>query len=151
MGKMKVVLKADVKGTGKKGDVVNVADGYARNFLLAKGLAIQASEQALNDIKNVKLAQEHHAKELKEAAEKAALKINEKSVQITAKAGQGGKLFGSITAKEIAAEIEKIYGEHIDKKKINLASEIKSFGTFTAEIKLHPGVAAKVYVVVSEA
>ena len=147
---MKVVLKADVHGSGKKGDVVNVADGYARNFLIKKGLAVEASAQALNDIKNAKLAQEHHQQELHDAAEATAKKLNEKTVKLTAKAGAGGKLFGSITAKEIAAEIEKVYGEKVDKKKMSLESEIKGFGTFTAEIKLHPGISAKVYVVVSE-
>lgn len=147
---MKVVLKADVHGSGKKGDIVNVADGYARNFLIKKGLAVEASAQALNDIKNAKLAQEHHLQEQRAAAEAAAKKLNEKTVKILAKAGQGGKLFGSVTAKEIAAEIEKTYGETVDKKKISLESDIKSFGTFTAEVKLFQGVMAKVYVVVSE-
>lgn len=147
---MKVVLKQDVRGTGKKGDVVNVADGYARNFLIVRGLAVEASAQALNDIKNANLAKEHHARELREQAEAAAKKLNEKTVKITAKAGQGGKLFGSITSKEIAAEIEKTLGESVDKKKINLESDIKGFGTFTAEVKLHTGISAKVHVVVSE-
>lgn len=147
---MKVVLREDVHGSGKKGDVVNVADGYAKNFLIKKGLAVEASAQALNDIKNAKLAQEHHQKELHDAAEATAKKLNEKTVKLTAKAGAGGKLFGSITAKEIAAEIEKVYGETVDKKKISLESEIKGFGTFTAEVKLHPGISAKIYVVVSE-
>lgn len=147
---MKVVLKQDVRGTGKKGDIVNVADGYARNFLLVRGLAVEASAQALNDIKNARLAQEHHAQQLREQAEQTAKKLNEKTVKITARAGQGGKLFGSITSKEIASEIEKAFGESVDKKKISLENDIKGFGTFTAEIKLHPGVSAKVYVVVSE-
>lgn len=147
---MKVVLKQDVRGTGKKGDIVNVADGYARNFLIVRGLAVEASAQALNDIKNARLAQEHHAQQLREQAEDTAKKLNEKTIRITAKAGQGGKLFGSITSKEIASEIEKAFGESVDKKKISLENDIKGFGTFTAEIKLHPGVSAKVYVVVSE-
>lgn len=147
---MKVVLKQDVRGTGKKGDIVNVADGYARNFLIVRGLAVEASTQALNDIKNAKLAQEHHAQQLREQAESTAKKLNEKTVKLVAKAGQGGKLFGSITSKEIASEIEKVFGESVDKKKISLENDIKGFGTFTAEIKLHPGVSAKVYVVVSE-
>ncbi|MCI8442338.1 MAG: 50S ribosomal protein L9 [Provencibacterium sp.] len=147
---MKVVLKQDVRGTGKKGDIVNVADGYARNFLIVRGLAVEASAQALNDIKNARLAQEHHAQQLREQAQETAKKLNEKTIKITAKAGQGGKLFGSITSKEIAAEIEKVFGESVDKKKISLENDIKGFGTFTAEIKLHPGVSAKIYIVVSE-
>lgn len=147
---MKVVLKADIKGTGKKGDIVNVADGYGRNYLLARGLAVEANAKALNDIKNIRLAQEHHAQEQLDAAKAAAAKMDGKTIRLTARAGQGGKLFGSVTSKEIAAEIESKFGETVDKKKIVLESEIKSFGTFTAEIKLHPGVTAKVYVAVSE-
>lgn len=147
---MKVVLKADIKGTGKKGDIVNVADGYGRNYLLARGLAVEANAKALNDIKNIRLAQEHHAQEQLDAAKAAAAKMDGKTIRLTARAGQGGKLFGSVTSKEIAAEIESKFGETVDKKKIMLESEIKSFGTFTAEIKLHPGVTAKVYVAVSE-
>lgn len=147
---MKVVLKADIKGTGKKGDIVNVADGYGRNYLLARGLAVEANAKALNDIKNVRLAQEHHAQEQLDAAKAAAAKMDGKTIRLTARAGQGGKLFGSVTSKEVAAEIESKFGETVDKKKIVLESEIKSFGTFTAEIKLHPGVTAKVYVAVSE-
>lgn len=147
---MKVVLKADVNGSGKKGDIVNVADGYARNFLIVRGLAVEASAKALNDIKNLKQAQEHRVLELHEQAKGTADKLNEKTIKLTAKAGQGGKLFGSVTAKEIAAEIEREYGEAVDKKKITLESDIKGFGTFTAEIKLAQGVSAKLYVVVSE-
>ncbi len=147
---MKVVLKADIKGTGKKGDIVNVADGYGRNYLLARGLAVEANAKALNDIKNVRLAQEHHAQEQLDAAKAAAQKMDGKTLHLTARAGQGGKLFGSVTSKEIAAEIQNKFGETVDKKKIMLESEIKSFGTFTAEIKLHPGVTAKVHVAVSE-
>lgn len=147
---MKVVLKADVHGSGKKGDIVNVADGYARNFLIARGLAVQANAQTLNDIKNANLAKEHHQKALHDAAQETAQKLNEKTVKLTAKAGQGGKLFGSITSKEIAAEIEKEYGQKVDKKKISLESDIKGFGTYTAEVRTHPGIVAKVYVVVSE-
>lgn len=148
---MKVVLKADVHGTGKKGDICNVADGYARNFLIARGLAVEANAKSLNDIKNAKLAQEHHQQELEASARETVSIINEKSIRMTAKAGQGGKLFGSISSKEIAAQIEKEFGREVDRKKIKLAGDIKSFGTFTAEVKLHPGISAKVYVVVSEA
>lgn len=147
---MKVVLKADIQGTGKKGDVVNVADGYGRNFLLARGLAVEANAKALNDIKNARLAQEHHAKEQLDAAKATAAKLNDQTIRMTAKAGQGGKLFGSVTSKEIAAEIAAKFGESIDKKKIVMEHDIKSFGTFTVEIKLHQGVTAKVHVAVSE-
>lgn len=147
---MQVVLKADVKGTGKKGDIVKVADGYARNFLIGRGLAVEADAKAMNDIHNAKQAQEHHKQEQLDAAKAVANKLNEKTVKIIAKAGQGGKLFGSVTAKEIAAEIERQQGEAVDKKKVSLESDIKGFGTYTAEVRLYPGVSAKVYVVVSE-
>lgn len=147
---MKVVLKEDVQGTGKKGDIVKVADGFARNYLIARGLAVGADAKALNDITNAKLAQEHRAHELRAVAQEAAARLNEKTVKITAKAGQGGKLFGSVTAKEVAAQIAKEYGEGVDKKKVSLESDIKGFGTFTAEIKLYQGITAKMYIVVSE-
>ena len=147
---MKVILTQDVKGSGKKGELINAADGYARNFLLPKGLAIEANNQAIGELKAKEASKQHKIQVEREAAMEAAKKLEGKTVKIIAKAGAGGKLFGSITAKEIAAEIEKVYGEKVDKKKISLESEIKGFGTFTAEIKLHPGISAKVYVVVSE-
>lgn len=147
---MKVILSADVKGTGKKGQVVEVSDGYAQNFLLRRKLAVPATAQALNDIKNKQAAADYRAQQEKEAAQATADKINEKTVSITAKAGANGKLFGSITNKEVAETIDRVFGTSLDKKKVSLDAEIKGFGTFTAEIRLHPGIVAKVYVNVHE-
>jgi len=148
---MKVVLKEDVKSLGKKGELVNVSDGYARNFLFPKNLATQANAQAMNELKNREEAKKHHAKQELDKANAVKEKINDKTVNLTAKAGQGGKLFGAITAKEIAENIEKEFSVEIDKKKISLENDIKQFGTYSAAIKLHTGITANVFVVVSEA
>ena len=148
---MKVILKQDVKGTGKKGQLVEVSDGYANNFLLKRGLASPANAQAMNELKTRAAAEEHRRKEeLREANESAAL-LEGKTVKLTAKAGAGGKLFGSITAKEVAEAIARELGAQVDKRKVVLESEIKAFGTYTAEVKLYAGISAKVYVVVGEA
>ena len=146
---MKVVLLADVKGQGKKGQLVNVSDGYARNFLFPKKLAIEADNTALNELKNREEAQAHHKQEEINAAKATAQKLEGKSVKIVAKAGTGGRLFGSVTSKEIALEIKKSLGIEIDRKKMTVA-DIKNFGEYTAEIKLYQGITAKITVVVSE-
>ena len=146
---MKVVLLADVKGHGKKGDIVEASDGYARNFLLKKGLAVEATSGAVNEMKAKQASKEHHAAVERQAAQDTADQLNEKTVKIFAKAGAGGKLFGSVTAKEIGEAVKKNLGVEVDKRKISVA-EIKAFGTYEAEIKLHPGISAKVYVVVGE-
>ena len=146
---MKVVLLQDVKGQGKKGELCNVSDGYARNFLFPKKLAIEADKAALNELKNREESAAHHKKEEIAAAKETAAKLDGKTINITAKAGVGGKLFGSVTSKEIAAEIKANLGIEIDRKKMNV-SDIKNFGEYTAEIKLHQGVTAKITVKVSE-
>ncbi len=146
---MKVVLLADVKGQGKKGELVNVSDGYARNFLFPKKLAVEADNTALNELKNREESKAHHKKEEIAAAKATADKLNGKSVKIVAKAGASGRLFGSVTSKEIAAEIAKSLGVEIDRKKMNVA-DIKNFGEYTAEIKLYQGIVAKITVVVTE-
>ena len=146
---MKVVLLQDVKGKGKKGELCNVSDRYARNFLFPKKLAVEADNAALNELKNREEAQAHHKKEELAAAEKTASMLDGKSVNIKAKAGAGGKLFGSVTSKEIATEIKNSIGIEIDRKKMNVA-DIKNYGEYTAEIKLYPGVTAKLTVKVSE-
>lgn len=146
---MKVVLLADVKGKGKKGELCNVSDGYARNFLFPKKLAVEADNAALNELKNREEAIAHHKKEELDQAKEIAAKLDGKTVSITAKAGAGGKLFGSVTSKEIAAEIKNSLGIEVDRKKMNV-SDIKNFGEYTAEIKLHQGVSAKITVKVSE-
>ncbi len=146
---MKVVLLADVKGLGKKGELCNASDGYARNFLFPKKLAVEADNAALNELKNREEAAAHHKQEEINAAKKTAALLNGKTVNITAKAGSGGRLFGSVTSKEIAAEIKKTLGVEIDKKKMN-APDIKNFGEYTAEIKLYQGIIAKITVKVTE-
>lgn len=141
---MKVVLLADVKGSGKKGELVNVSDGYARNFLFPKKLAKEANAQALNELKNAEESKAFKIKQETEAAQASADKINGKSVSILAKAGQGGKLFGSVTAKEIAEAIKKQYGVDVDKRKIDTKGDMKAFGTYECEVKLYSGITATV-------
>ena len=146
---MKVVLLEDVKGHGKKGELCNVSDGYARNFLFPKKLAVEADNAALNELKNREQAAAHHKQEEINAAKATAEALNGKSVTIKAKAGSNGKLFGSVTSKEIAAEIKNTLGIEIDKKKMSVA-DIKNFGEYTAEIKLYQGISAKITVKVCE-
>ncbi len=146
---MKVVLLADVKGHGKKGELCNVSDGYARNFLFPKKLAIEADNAALNDLKNREEAAAHHKQEEINAAKATAAELDGKTIIIKAKAGTAGRLFGSVTSKEIAAEIKNSLGIAIDKKKMS-APDIKNFGEYTAEIKLYQGISAKVNVKVTE-
>ena len=147
---MKVVLLAHVQGRGKKGELVNVSDGYARNFLFPRKLAKEANAQAMSELKNAEQARLHKIEVEKAAAQEAADKINGKTLKLSAKAGQGGRLFGSITAKEISEELKKSYGLQVDKRKIELSSDIKSFGTFECEVKLYTGISAKIFVMVSE-
>jgi len=147
---MKVVLLEDLKGTGKKGDLVNVSDGYARNFLFPRKLAKEANAQAMNELKNAAEAKAFKIQSEIDAAKQTAEKINEKSVKLYAKAGQGVKIFGSVTAKEIAEELKKAYKVDIDKRKIALDADIKAFGTYECEIKLYNGITAKVFAVVGE-
>jgi large subunit ribosomal protein L9 len=146
---MKVILNADVKGLGKKGELVNASDGYARNFLFPKNLAVEANAGAMNELKNREASKAHHIAEEKAAATAAANKVEGKTVVLHAKAGSNGKLFGAITSKEIAAEINKTFGVEVDKKKVTSA-DIKSYGEFTAEIKFYNGITAKVTVKVEE-
>ncbi len=146
---MKVVLLADVKGLGKKGELCNASDGYARNFLFPKKLAVEADNAALNELKNREESAAHHKQEEINAAKKTASLLDGKTVSIVAKAGSGGRLFGSVTSKEIATEIKKTLGIEIDKKKMN-APDIKNFGEYTVEIKLYQGIVAKINVKVTE-
>ena len=146
---MKVILKADLKGTGKAGELINVSDGYARNFLFPKGLAVEANAQALNELKNKEQAKQHKAEVELAAAQQAAARIDGKSFKIIGKAGKNGRLFGSITAKEIAQEITKQLSIPVDKRKIVLSMDTKAFGSYPIEIKLHPGVVAKATVMVT--
>lgn len=147
---MKVILQQDVKSLGKKGDLVNTSDGYARNFLFPKGLAIEANAQAMNDFNNKEKAKKFHKAEEVKAANELKDRLEGKIFKLTAKAGANGKLFGSVTAKDVAAEIQKATGESIDKRKIAM-QDIKAFGTVQAEIKVYQGITAKVFVQVTEA
>ncbi len=146
---MKVVLLSDVKGQGKKGELCNVSDGYARNFLFPKNLAVAADSAAMSELKSREEAKEHHKKEEIAAAKATAQQLEGKTVVIKAKAGANGKLFGSVTSKEIAAEIKNSLNMDIDRKKMTV-SDIKNFGEYTAEIKLHTGISAKITVKVTE-
>ena len=147
---MKVVLLADVQGRGKKGELVNVSDGYARYYLFPHKLAKEANAQAMSELKNAEQARQHKIEVEKAAAKEAVEKINGKTLKLYAKAGQGGRLFGSVTAKEISEELKKSYGLQVDKRKIDLSSDIKSFGTFECEVKFYTGISAKIFVMVSE-
>ena len=140
---MKVVLTADVKNKGKKGDIVNVNDGYAMNFLIPKGLAVAATAGAVNET-NQKKAAEVARKEKELAAAKAsAEKLNMATVTVYVKCGESGKLFGSVTSKEIAAALTEKVGQTIDKRKISLDSPIKAHGTYQITVKLYEGIEGK--------
>lgn len=147
---MKVILLKDVKGTGKVGDVKEVADGYARNFLITKGIAIEATAKNLSDLAGKKASDKHKVDLEKQAAADIATAINDKVVKLPAKAGTSGKLFGSITSGNISDAIEKQLNQKVDKKKISLKSDIKNFGTYEADIKLYAGINAKVTIEVIE-
>ena len=148
---MKVILVKDVKGTGKKGDIKEVADGYARNFLISKGFALEATPRNLSDLAGKKSSAEHKTAVEKQNAQEIADASNGKKVVVKAKAGAGDKLFGAVTASNVADAIEEQLGKKIEKKKISLKSEIKSFGTFEADIRLYTGINASVTVDVTEA
>lgn len=147
---MKVILQQDVKGQGKKGQLVEVSDGYARNFLLPRKLAVEASADNVNTMKL-----QEKARKAKEAAEKAeaeavAEKLKESMVKITAKAGTGGRLFGAVTTKEIADSLKAQHGIELNKSKIVQEEPIKTFGTFQLKVKLGYEVVGTLYVVVAE-
>ena len=147
---MKVILLQDVKGTGKKGELVNVSDGYARNFLFPRKIAREADAQAMNELKNAEQSKAYKI-ETETAQTKAnAEKLNGQTLTLYGKAGKGGKLFGSVTSKEISAELNKKFGISVDKRKIVLDTDIKSFGTYNCEVKLYNGVSASVKVMVTE-
>lgn len=143
---MKVILLQDVKAHGKKGDIVDVSDGYARNFLLPKKLGVEANAKNMNDLKLQKAAQAKLEKEQLEAAQALGAKINGSSVTVTIKTGENGRVFGSVSAKEIAEAMKQQLGLDVDKKKLVLATTIKNEGTFTAGVKLHPQVTAELTV-----
>ena len=147
---MKVVLLADVKGSGKKGELVNVSDGYARNFLFPKKLAKEANAQAMNELKNAEEAKAYKIKTDTENAQKAAQVLEGKTIKLTAKAGQGGRLFGSVTAKEIAEAVKQQFKVEVDKRKIVIDGDSKAVGTYNCEVRLYTGISAKIFVMVGE-
>lgn len=146
---MKVILLEDVKGQGKKGELVNVSDGYARNFLFPHKKAVVADNAAMSELKNHNESVAHHKEMELENAKETAKKLDGKTVKIKAKAGASGKLFGSVTSKEIAEEIKNTLGVTVDKKKMTVA-DIKNFGEYTCDIKLHSQVTATLKVLVEE-
>ena len=146
---MKVILLQDVKGQGKKGDTVTVADGYGRNFLIARGLATPASAQVQNDFAGKAAAAQHKIDVDTAAAQENKAKLDGKTFVLKTKGGESGKLFGAVTGKEIATLIEKETGIPVDKKKL-VVDTIKTFGTYAVTVKLYTGIAAKINVSVEK-
>ena len=143
---MKVILKADIKGVGKKDQVINASDGYARNFLFPKNLAVEANNSNMSKLQAKNDANQFRKDQEKEAAKEIAKKIENIILKIQVKAGENGKIFGGVSSKEIAENLEKQYGIKVDKKKINIKETIKTLGTQTIEIKLFEGVTGKLKV-----
>ena len=147
---MQVILLQDVKSLGKKGELVNISDGYARNFILPKKLGLEANAKNLNDLKLQKAAEDKKQKELLEEAQTLGKNLETKTLEVKIKAGEGGRTFGSISTKEIAGALKTQCGIDIDKKKLHLPEPIKTIGTHTVPVKLHPQVTAELKVKVSE-
>ena len=147
---MKVILLEDVKSVGKKGELVEVSDGYARNFIFKKNLGIEATPKNLNDLKLRQKNDDRVAAENLAAAREFAAEIAEKSIEMAIKSGQDGRVFGSVSTKEIAAAAKDQLGYDLDKKKMQLKEPIKSLGTYMVPIRLHPKVTAELKVVVKE-
>ena len=148
---MKVILTADVKSLGKKGEIVDVSDGYARNMLLPKKLGVEANSKNINDLKLQKANEDKVAEEILEQAKALAAEIAEKSVTVSIKVGEGGKTFGSVSSKEIAEAAKAQIDLELDKKKIQLSSPIRTLGVTMVPVKLHPKVTAELKVHVKEA
>ena len=148
---MKVILKQDIKGVGKKDQIINANDGYARNYLFPKKLAVEATKSNLNDFELKQKAEAKRKKEELEQAQNMAKELENKTVTVKVKTGENGKLFGSVTNKEVAEEIVKQTGLNIDKKKVSIGDPIKMVGERTAVIKLHPKVSAEITIKIVEA
>lgn len=147
---MKVLLLADVKGQGKKDQIINVSDGYARNFLFPKKLAIEADAGAMADAKNKEASKQFRLKEEKAAAQALATKLNELTVVIKTQGGNDNRLYGSVTTKDISEALKAQFDVDIDKRKLALAEPIKTFGTYNVDVKVYPEVTAKIKVAVQE-
>ena len=145
---MDIILMQDVKALGKKGEIVKVSDGYARNFILPKKLGMEATKQNLYDLNVQKAAEAKRQKEILEDAQNHAKKLEELTIKVSIKAGEGGKTFGSVSTKEIAAAMKEQFGLDIDKKKLQLNDPIKHAGTYTVPVKLHPQVTAELKILV---
>lgn len=148
---MKVILTEDVKKLGKKGEIVEVSDGYARNYVLPKKLGVEANNKNMNDLKLKRANEEKIAKEQLEAAQAFAKELETKEVFVSIKSGEGGKTFGSVSSKEIAEAAKAQHGMEIDKKKIQMPEAIKNLGVYQVSVKLHPKVTASLKVNVQEA
>ena len=147
---MKVILKQDVKSIGKKDEIHEVSDGYARNYLLPRGLAAVADAGALNQARTKSEAKAHHEAEARAAAEALAAKIKGQTVAVAFKGGASGKLYGKVTGKDVADVLSKLTGTEIDKKKVEMPASIKEFGTYDANVRLYAGVVAPFKVKVEE-
>ncbi len=147
---MKVILTKDVKAQGKKGELIDVSDGYAKNFLLPKGLAIIAGAKEMNELKNRESAERFKIETERKEAKELASKLDSVVVKVTATAGAEGKLYGSVTSMEIADILAKDHGITIDKRKIVMGDPIKAFGSYTFDVKLYAEVVGKLNVIVTE-
>ncbi len=148
---MKVVLLADVKSQGKKGELINVSDGYARNYLFPRGLATEADAKALNEIKTKEEARRHKIEEEQANARDTAQKLAGVTVRVKADAGADGRLYGSVTPKDIAEALEAQHGIAVDRRKLLLDGNIKAFGTYPVEIRLYPEISGKFQLIVEQA
>lgn len=148
---MKIILLQDEKKLGKKGDIIEASEGYARNFILPKKIGVEATPQNMNNLKLQKANEDKKAKELLEAAKAMAADLETKQIIVKIKAGEGGRAFGSVSTKEIAAAFKEQHNLEIDKKKIQLPDSLKTFGTHEVPVKLHPQVTGKLIVKVLEA
>ena len=148
---MKIILLPDEKKLGKKGDVIEVSEGYARNFILPKKIGVEATPKNMNDLKLQKANSDKIAQEQLDAAKEMAARLGDKQVVVKIKAGEGGRAFGSVSSKEIAAACKEQHNIEIDKKKIQLPESLKNFGSYEVAVKLHPQVTGKLTVKVLEA
>ncbi len=147
---MKVILTQDVKSQGKKGELINVSEGYARNYLFPKKLAVEADAKAMNELKNREASQQYKLETERAAAKDVAAKLSASPVKVTVNSGADGRLYGSVTAKEIAELLKQQHGVEIDRRKIVMADPIKAYGTYCYDVKLFPEIAGKLTVHVSD-
>ncbi|MBP2651583.1 MAG: ribosomal protein [Firmicutes bacterium] len=143
---MKVILQQEIKKVGKKGDIIEVSEGYARNYLLPKKLAIPATATNVNTAKQQKDAEVHRAKRLLDEAKVYASQIGKLTVTVAVKTGEGGRLFGSVTSKDIAEALKSEHGVELDKRKIDLPDALKALGTYPVTVKLHPEITSQIQV-----